>query len=66
MRNGNLFALANAKRELERQRRTASFPEPRGKYDALAQDLELETLWNAMAAGDEFLYETAKRSCSRA
>ena len=62
MRNGNLFALANAKRELERQRRAASFPEPRGKYDGLTQDLELETLWNAMAAGDEFLYETAKRS----
>ena len=27
----------------------------------LAQDLELDTLWNAMAAGDEFLFETAKR-----
>ena len=62
MRNGNLFALANAKRELERRRRMASRPEPRGKYDGLSQDLELETLWDAMAAGDEFLYETARRS----
>ena len=28
----------------------------------LTQDLELQTLWNAMAAGDEFLFEMAKRA----
>lgn len=28
----------------------------------LAQDLELETLWQAMADGDEFLYATARRA----
>ena len=32
-------------------------------HDAvLTQDLELQTLWNAMAAGDEFLFEVAKRA----
>jgi Enolase, C-terminal TIM barrel domain len=28
----------------------------------LTQDLELRTPWNAMAAGDEFLFEMAKRA----
>ncbi len=28
----------------------------------LAQDLELGTLWNAMAAGDEFLFDVAQRA----
>jgi MutS domain V len=28
----------------------------------LAQDLELGTLWNAMAAGDQFLYDVAQRA----
>ena len=32
----------------------------------LTQDLELQTLWNTMAAGDEFLFEMAKRASSRA
>ena len=61
MRSGHPHALANARRELERQRRINSQPEAPGRYDALIQDLELETLWNAMAGGDEFLYEIAKR-----
>ena len=30
--------------------------------EALTQDLELTTLWSAMAAGDEFLFEVAKTS----
>jgi len=61
MRSGNLYAIANAKRELDRQRRVTTVPASPGQYDGLARDLELETLWTAMASGDEFLYETAKR-----
>jgi MutS domain V len=61
MRSGNLHAIANAKRELDRRLRMTSPPKGPGKYDGLEQDLELETLWGAMASGDEFLYETAKR-----
>ncbi|MEJ2078609.1 MAG: DNA mismatch repair protein MutS, partial [Acidobacteriota bacterium] len=30
--------------------------------EALMQDLELETLFNAMALGDEFLFEVAKKT----
>ena len=30
--------------------------------EVLTQDLELTTLWSAMAAGDEFLFEVAKRA----
>ena len=40
---------------------SASSPRRTGSDDGLAQDLELETLWGAMAGGDEFLFETAKR-----
>lgn len=29
---------------------------------ALTQDLELNTLWNAMASGDEFLFEVARKA----
>ena len=61
MLSGNLHAISNAMRDLQRQRRSASLPAPPGPYDGLAQDLELETLWNAMAGNDVFLYETAKR-----
>jgi hypothetical protein len=60
MRSGNLNAIANAYRNLERQRKSASPPAAEAD-DALAQDLELETLWRAMAAGDQFLYEMARR-----
>jgi hypothetical protein len=61
MASGNLWALANVRRNLERQRQLRSVPPPSGPHDVLAQDLELDTLWSAMAAGDEFLFETAKR-----
>jgi MutS domain V len=62
MLSGNLHAIFNAMRDLERQRRSASLSAPPGSYDGLAQDLELETLWNAMAGKDLFLYEMAKRA----
>ena len=62
MLSGNLHAISNAMRDLERRRRSASLPAPPGPYDALAKDLELETLWKAMAGDDLFLYETAKRA----
>jgi hypothetical protein len=62
MHEGRLYGIQAAKRELERaQKAQVDSALPPGPYDALIQDLELETLWNAMAAGDEFLYETAKR-----
>jgi hypothetical protein len=35
--------------------------EPELPDDAVTRDLELHTLWSAMAAGDEFLFETAER-----
>jgi hypothetical protein len=59
--SGDLFAITNVKRNLERERKATS-PAPTAREAALTQDLELETLWNAMAAGDEFLFETAKRA----
>jgi MutS domain V len=62
MTSGHLYSMANVRRELERRRRSSVPPERPRKYDGLIQDLELETLWNAMAGGDEFLYETAKRA----
>ncbi len=51
MLSTNVNALANAKRRFERS----------DIGDALAQDLELETLWAAMAGADDFLFETVKR-----
>jgi hypothetical protein len=60
MVSGDLFAIANVKRERERSPGAAAAP-PRSD-DVLTQDLELVTLWSAMAAGDEFLFETAKRA----
>jgi hypothetical protein len=60
MTSSNLFALTNARRNRERKQKPSPAPPP-GIDDALAQDLELNTLWNAMADGDEFLFETAKR-----
>ncbi len=60
MMSGDLLAIANVKRNLERERRLEELALA-GADGALTQDLELETLWRAMAAGDEFLYETAKR-----
>jgi MutS domain V len=61
MLSGNLFALSNVRRDRERRQKSAP-PPPPGLDDALAQDLELATLWGAMAGGDEFLFETAKRA----
>jgi DNA mismatch repair ATPase MutS len=58
LRSGEPFAVPNARRNLEREGKQAG---PTGLDAELARDLELETLWQAMAAGDDFLYETAKR-----
>jgi hypothetical protein len=40
--------------------RSPSRPALRGHASALVQDLELETLFEAMAGGDEFLYDVAE------
>lgn len=61
MVSGHLWALANVRRNFERQRNLGLLSHSSGPHDVLAQDLELDTLWGAMAAGDEFLFETAKR-----
>jgi DNA mismatch repair ATPase MutS len=64
MLSGNLFGIANARRDLRRAPNPPnpdSSPGPPDSDDAITQDLELDTLWNAMAAGDEFLFETARR-----
>jgi len=58
--SGNLFAVARVRRELERKKQPAT-PEPAGNDATMTKDLELQTLWNAMAAGDEFLFEVARR-----
>ena len=60
MMTGNLFAVARVRRELERKKQPAT-PEPAGNDATMSQDLELQMLWNAMAAGDEFLFEVARR-----
>jgi len=60
MRSGNLYAIAHVYRNLERERKSAPPAPPDGDAD-LTQDLELETLWRAMAGGDQFLYEMARR-----
>ena len=61
MLSSNLFALTNVRRNRDRAQKPAPAPPP-GIDDMLVQDLELATLWSAMAAGDEFLFETAKRA----
>jgi MutS-like protein len=61
MRGGDLWALTNLRRRLERETKSGPLPAPVGSDAVLTQDLELHTLWNAMAAGDEFLFEMAKR-----
>jgi hypothetical protein len=59
MLSGDLFAIANVKRESgRREKARAGLPK---RDRALAEDLELGTLWEAMAAGDEFLFEMACR-----
>jgi DNA mismatch repair ATPase MutS len=62
MMSGDQFAIANLRRNRERQREPSSPLAPTGNDAVLTQDLELGTLWNAMAAGDEFLFEMAKRA----
>lgn len=62
MLSGHPYAMSNLRRESERLRGRPPVLAPTGNDAVLAQDLELETLWNAMAAGDEFLNETAKRA----
>jgi DNA mismatch repair ATPase MutS len=61
MASGDLFAITNVRRNLQRGRNSGSIAAPPGSDDVLTQDLELQTLWNTMAAGDEFLFEMAKR-----
>jgi hypothetical protein len=60
MLTGNPHVLATVRRDLAERGRTRSSPSPPAG-DELVADLELHTLWTAMAAGDELLYETAKR-----
>jgi DNA mismatch repair ATPase MutS len=62
MISGDLFAIANVRKDRERDRVPGSPLAPTGNDAVLTQDLELRTLWNAMAAGDEFLFEMAKRA----
>ncbi len=62
MMSGDLFAITNVRRNRERQREPGPPLAPTGNDAVLTQDLELETLWKAMAAGDEFLFEMAKRA----
>jgi hypothetical protein len=63
MLSGDLFAVTNARRNLEREREKnpEQYSRRQSSDDALSQDLELSTLWAVMAAEDEFLYEMAKR-----
>ena len=62
MASGDLFALTSVRRDLQRERNSGPVAAAPGNDSVLTQDLELQTLWNAMAAGDEFLYEVAKRA----
>ena len=57
MVSGHPFALSGLRRNAEKQA-----PAPPTSDDVLTQDLELRTLWNAMADGDEFLFEMARRA----
>jgi hypothetical protein len=59
--SANPFVIANARRNLNRQRRSGSPDMSSRSGDALIQDLELDTLWSVMAGGDELLFEVAKR-----
>ena len=61
MLSGDLFAIRRVRMDLERKKEPAPVLAPAGNDAVLTQDLELETLWHAMADGDEFLFETAKR-----
>jgi hypothetical protein len=60
MLSGNLYALGNLWHE--RQRRAGALTPLPETDEALIGDLELDTLWSAMANGDEFLFEMAKHT----
>jgi hypothetical protein len=65
MTSGDLFGIANVRRDLEKAYRQSGLswsPKLPETDEALAQDLELGTLWNAMARGDELLFEVARRA----
>ncbi len=62
MTSGDLFAITRIRRDRERKKEPGPVLAPTGNDAVLTQDLELETLWNAMAVGDEFLFEMAKRA----
>jgi hypothetical protein len=62
MTSGDLFAITRVSRDRERKKEPGPPLAPAGNDAVLTQDLELRTLWNAMAAGDEFLFEMAKRA----
>jgi MutS domain V len=62
MLSGDLSAINGVRLNLGRKREPRPVLAPTGNDAVLTQDLELETLWNAMADGDEFLFETAKRA----
>jgi hypothetical protein len=60
MLSGNLFSIINVRRDRERAGGAESAESVPEAYHALTQDLELNTLWLAMAKEDEFLFEMAK------
>jgi DNA mismatch repair ATPase MutS len=60
--SGKPHALANIKRNIRRAQSPEPVESPSAADTWLIEDLELETLWTAMAAGDDFLFETAKRA----
>ena len=62
MMSGDLFAITRIRRDREREKAPGPPLAPAGNDAVLTQDLELRTLWNAMADGDEFLFEMAKCS----
>jgi hypothetical protein len=62
MTSGDLFAITRIRYDRERKKEPGPPPALAGNDAALTQDLELGTLWNAMAAGDEFLFEMARRA----
>ena len=60
MVTGHPHTISGLRRNLARAEEKD--PAPPTSDDVLTQDLELHTLWNAMAAGDEFLFEMARRA----
>jgi DNA mismatch repair ATPase MutS len=62
--SANPFAIEHVKRNRERARAKQPSPKPERAtpLELLAQDLELETVCQAMAAGNEYLFETARRA----